>query len=501
MAWVEIMPKFESLFRQQGWDCAAPFLAWSGVLVNRHRYRRVEQVRLPTSSFGDGNGDSFYLKKQDRVTWRERFRNAWHGFGWCATAVREAAILQAARSAGVGCPEVAAFGEGDSGAFVLVRDEADRIELRTLLASIHSDEERGTLAAALGAELARLHDAGFDHPDLFTKHILVSRHGKSIGFCILDWARSRRQGAVSWALRCRDLAALDATLHPALAGDRLRLRCLRAYVKATKDVKQVPLRSLVGSIRGRSERLQQRRNIREIRQAPTPACDQQFVPVCDGQLLVVRSYFEQQKGCLPDWLLALPKSNVPVEDFSLTVTNTLGSQKLCLQTRPRPTATWDIPPLAHTLFRLQRFGVTGPRLLAVGASSARVFHLLETPVSATFGEAIAKTSMAQRGSLLEQAGRLVRRIHEAGYALPMGDSWARRLGVVRETGEVVLAIVEPFTRSNGTWQELAPVELNRQQIRLSRPEQLRFLAGYLGSRRERSVNTKRPMKRERQQSA
>ena len=56
-------------------------------------------------------GKHFFLKKQRAVTWRERWRNAWHGFGWCATAVREAAILQALRGAGIGCPDVVALGE------------------------------------------------------------------------------------------------------------------------------------------------------------------------------------------------------------------------------------------------------------------------------------------------------------------------------------------------------------------------------------------------------
>ena len=54
MGWVEIMPRYESLFRRLRWATAAPFLAWTGILVNRHRDRRVEQVCLPSPLRGRG---------------------------------------------------------------------------------------------------------------------------------------------------------------------------------------------------------------------------------------------------------------------------------------------------------------------------------------------------------------------------------------------------------------------------------------------------------------
>ena len=63
------------------------------------------------------------------------------------------------------------------------------------------------------------------------------------------------------------------------------------------------------------------------------------------------------------------------------------------------------------------------------------------------------------------------------------DSWERRLGVVPLTGAVILAKVEPLLRGDIPWQELAPLDLNRQRILLSPTEQLRFLRGYLPERR------------------
>ena len=194
MAWVEIMPGYESLFRE--WRNAQSFLDWTGVLVNWHRGRRVEEVSLTKSdpSLASASCSEVFLKKETAVTWRDRFRNAWHGFGWCATAVREAAVLIAAKRAGVSCPDVAAFGEHQRQEFVLLRGEMNCVELREWLARSRSIDERRDLAQRLGSELARLHDAGFEHPDLFAKHVLISGVGTD-RVCFLDWARARKRRA------------------------------------------------------------------------------------------------------------------------------------------------------------------------------------------------------------------------------------------------------------------------------------------------------------------
>jgi tRNA A-37 threonylcarbamoyl transferase component Bud32 len=475
MAWIKILPGFESLLRKAGCESAASFLDWTGVLVNKHRHREVEQVRIepdaqardaaPSLACASGS-ESFFLKKEHAVSWRDRVRNAWHGFGRCSTAVREAAILQALRAAGIGCPEVAAFGEDGRHAFVLLRDQSDMTELRTYLQKC-SPNERKRVATALGRELARMHAAGFQHPDLFAKHILVGQER----FCILDWQRGRRRRAVSWRLRCRDLAALDATLHDGLANDRLRLRCLRAYAKAAPNAP--PLGRFALQIRTVARGLREDRNIREAGQLPVPAGDQQFVQACDGRLLVVRTFYERHNGRLPDWLMG---------ETDAKFAHAAWSEKLSLQTWPRSGSTWEIPPLAHTLFRLQRFGIPAPRLCAVGCGATRVYLLAESLTTIRFEEALAKATLAVRARMLQQAGQIVRRIHEAGYSLPANDSWSRRLGVDRGRGDVVLAWVDLLRRDTAPWTERGPTELNGQKIRLTRSDQLRFLHGYLQRR-------------------
>ncbi len=502
MAWFETLPRYASLFRRRGWDSASSFLSWTGILVNQHRNRQVEQVALESeaparaaASLAGAAGSKvrFFLKKEYAVCWRDRFRNAWHGFGWCSTAVREAAILQALREAGIGCPEVVALGEDRRQAFVLLGDESAMTELRAFLPTLSSDEECRCLAGALGRELARMHDAGFDHPDLFAKHILVSPRGATYRFCILDWQRARRRRAVSWRLRCRDLAVLDATLHGALASARLRLRCLHAYVRALSVQEGRPLGRLARQIHRQAERLGKKRHIREVGQLPVPASNQQFVSLQGGRLLVVRSYYEKLGGQLPGWLTRISEPGASARVYEESLAAASGSEELSLQSWPASASSWEIPPVAHTLFRLQRFGVPAPRLLAVGFSAERVYLLAESATTVPLAEAFAKASVPLRARMLRQAGWIVRQIHEAGYSLPAGDAWERRLGVIRATYELFVVKIEPLLRGALPWQELAPLEFNRQKIRLSRTEKLRFLQSYLKHRRggdqERTART------------
>lgn len=437
MAWVEILPRYRELFRRRGWNSATSFLDWSGILVNLHRQRQVEWVKL------DDNAEQgrFFLKKQHAVSWRERSRNAWHGFGWSATAVREARLLQSLRRAGIGCPDVVAFGEENRRAFLLLQDESGMTELRTILQDLVSTADRQRLACALGRELARIHDAGFDHPDLFAKHILVAGHEDAFRISVLDWQRSRRRPRVSWRLRCRDLAALDATLHDALASDGLRLRCLRAYRRALNAPGNAPpLCRLARHVRRAAVALKQRRNIREIGQLPIPPAQQQFVPACAGRLLVVRSYFEELGQQLPPWLTNLCGigfQSCPSKPDRIGIL----SHKLVASGENHG---WQLPLLAHTLFRLHRFGVAAPRLLAVARSPSHVSLITTAPAIISWHEAFAQASIRSRLELMRQARSIIRQVGVAGYRLPVDDAWPDRLRIDEATGTVIFARVEPL---------------------------------------------------------
>src|SRR5262249_56471797 len=118
-------------------------------------------------------------------------------------AVGEGGCRQALRHEGIGCREWMAVGEDGGGrAFLLLRAAEDTVELRAYLQGRRPARDRLRLAQRLGAVLARMHRAGFLHPDLYAKHVLVEPGGRSV--VLLDWQRSRRNHRPSLAQCPRD---------------------------------------------------------------------------------------------------------------------------------------------------------------------------------------------------------------------------------------------------------------------------------------------------------
>src|SRR5207244_7864122 len=132
--------------------------------------------------------DVAYLKREHRVLWRDRLRSAAAGFGFASLAVREDRTLTALRTAGVACPEWMAAGEDDHGrAFLLLAALPGTVDLRQYLRDRAGSPPavRYRFARRLGAALAAIHAAGFDHPDLYAKHVLVAPATEQCYF--LDW--------------------------------------------------------------------------------------------------------------------------------------------------------------------------------------------------------------------------------------------------------------------------------------------------------------------------
>jgi tRNA A-37 threonylcarbamoyl transferase component Bud32 len=256
MAFLETDPDCADLFRRHGLASPDDFLALPGAIVGGHADRHTLEVLI--------GAERFFLKKEHVVPLRDRLASAWDGHGFVAKSVREGRILRQSRQAGIGCPTVAALGEERGRAFLLLRAALDMWELRVCLLSLPS-VERCLLAQALGRAVARMHGAGFNHPDLYAKHVLAGTDGAGYRFCFLDWQRSRHRRSVVWRRRYRDLAALNVSLVEALASPRLRLACLRAYLSAT-----APLRQAAVAIHHISTRLLLRRKVTRLRQAPLP---------------------------------------------------------------------------------------------------------------------------------------------------------------------------------------------------------------------------------------
>jgi tRNA A-37 threonylcarbamoyl transferase component Bud32 len=383
MAFVCINPRHEPLLRRHGLTSAEQFLGLPGVIISGHPDRNVARVTL-----GSGpEARTAFLKREHRVRWRVRLANAWCGHGWFSRSLREARTLEQLRQAGVGCAEWMAVGEDDQQrAFLLIEGMAGCEDLQQFLRERRlARAERTRLARNLGQAIARLHESGFDQPDLYSKHVLVDPGSMAIRF--IDWQRSRHWPRLSWQRRCRDLAALDATLARELATARERLLCWRSYLAGTTDGHLLRGRrriELARGIRRMAERLLRRRHIRGVRHCPQALGTQGIVWLDGEALCVTQEYWAALGGRTPDWLTLVSEAGTWTGRSEGTVVNLPGGragllvasryhrplQWLWSAIRGRP---WMAPEVrqAGRLFRMERHGLDAPRLLAFGQRRPR----------------------------------------------------------------------------------------------------------------------------------
>jgi tRNA A-37 threonylcarbamoyl transferase component Bud32 len=394
MAFVDINPAYRDLLSSLGLRQASQFLALPGVVVSGHPDRHVVQVQLGTGSVAV----RAYLKREHRTSWKERLINTCLGLGFVSKSIREARILKAVAATGICCPDLIASGEDSrSRAFVLIRELTGFVDLPLYLRD-HLDcggkfstrlhrQQRLHFWRHLGESVAELHATGFDHPDLFSKHILVHPDNGRIGF--LDWQRSSRRSSLKARSRWRDLAALNASVGDHLITPRERIACLQAYLRvATSKVSQsraseFDLRQSGAAIQRRTDQLRRRPRIRDMSQAP-PATARQRVLWLDGEALCVTAdFWDAMHGRMPAWLtnwyrqLREPgKRPDPRRPLTMPLPDG-GSATLVRRVVNRPLHrlwTWlcrrtPISPeirQAALLFRLQRQGIVAPRLLAFG---------------------------------------------------------------------------------------------------------------------------------------
>jgi tRNA A-37 threonylcarbamoyl transferase component Bud32 len=179
--------------------------------------------------------------------------------------MREAATLQLLAELGVAAPNWIAAGESsDGGAFLLLESVEGAMDLRTFLARecVDSPAIRRRLARRLGQAIAAIHGRGIQYPDLCAKHVLIKP--KTLEFTFLDWQRSSWPRRLSWRQRCRDLAALNASLADHLANAELRFQFLLAYWKALGN-RSAPKTRFCARIQARTRRLLRRSSVREQR--------------------------------------------------------------------------------------------------------------------------------------------------------------------------------------------------------------------------------------------
>jgi hypothetical protein len=520
-AFVEIQPQYRDFLKQLGLKNPEDFLNLPSVIVSGHPDRNVARVKIGSGKSSVGA----YLKREHRLPWRDRLANAWAGFGWCSKSYREALMLRAMRHEGVSCPEFLAVGEDGRGrAFLLVREVPESVDLRTYLreGSFSVPTARGQFARKLGEALARLHDAGFDHPDLYSKHVLVN--SRQSGVSLLDCQRTRRRQPLTWHTRWHDLAALDATLTDDLAGPRDRLRCLRSYLKAalTTNAPKPFLRKAGTRIRLEASHLLRHRHIREIRQPPLGLDVQGLIWVHGESVCVTREFHDALQGQIPidllrgrrrplsNWTLGLGRSRATCCRHTFRgVGPTILIQRrasmpfrwLWAKLRGRRLLSPELEQ-AGIIFRLERYGLRCARVLAFGQSQNRPwrcesFILVQDRIHeikasrwmAAHSEIRWTAERKQGWKLLRAAGSMLQRMHQAHCYLPDLPDDSLVIENTANDGPVFLiASAKDIHKRRYPSRNLAKKNL-RSLIKtlglsnLSQTDRMRLLLGYLGLKR------------------
>jgi tRNA A-37 threonylcarbamoyl transferase component Bud32 len=242
---------FEAFFKTSG-----------GQIVAAHELRNATQLVFC--------GMASFLKREYRVRWRDYLASWWAGWGWVSKSRREWKTLEELRKRGIRCPRAVAVGEQGGRAFLLVRAMPGCQDLPSYLAAGKADRKkrRRCLAEALGRAIARLHNAGFTHPDLYAKHVFIGP-GQTVSF--VDFQRTRLCRCVSWSRRWRDLAALDASLSSEMVSARDRFHFLATYLQDSHGCNRKGLwRRALWGITRRSQHLQRQRRVQNMRRVLPP---------------------------------------------------------------------------------------------------------------------------------------------------------------------------------------------------------------------------------------
>lgn len=397
--WVEVHPDFADRLAAATAD---ELLDLPGEVVSGHPDRHVVRVELP------GWDRALYLKRQHRVTWKERLRQWRDGFGWRSRCGREAALLKQLDAAGLPSPQWVAHGEDGRGrAFLLVEEIASAVDLRRAAGDL--------LPERLGRAVAALHDAGFDTPDLTAKHVFVDPATGAVA--LIDWQSARRFRVVPVAARVRALAALHASLADHLATPRQRLAFLRSYSRSSGvAIDARPVDRLAAPAR-------KRRSVRDQRQ-PT-VTDQRLVWLAEEAVCAVPAVaaaWPRPAVCAPFYGEPPGTRRVTLPDGSaaelVTGTSVAPLARLKAWVRGRP---WRSPgaTLGRVLFHLERYGLPAPRLLAfgqrlTGRTTADWFALYEPPAGQPLADWLATNPPAdRRESVTRQCDHLLAQLHDA----------------------------------------------------------------------------------------
>jgi tRNA A-37 threonylcarbamoyl transferase component Bud32 len=490
---LDVNPRYRAFFQEHGLDTVEDYLKLPSVIVSGHPHRNVARVTI-------GRGREViraFLKREHRVPWKDYLASAWAGFGWVSRSYREAITLRALHGTRISCPEVLAAGEDNQGrAFLLVRELDDVLQLRTFLREGYLKRGPGrlTFARSLGERLADLHAAGFAHHDLYSTHILVQPETGAIAF--VDWPRARRRHRLDGKQRWHDLASLHATLADDLATPRERLVCLKAYLRQSGARTRRELCVARRQVCLYGQRLLSKRYIRELRNTQLPLGEQTLVWLDGEALCATPAFHASLDGIVPTGLMPDARNRSGLDE---RVTLPGGSQGVLVRRRTVQVfaGLWaslsgrrlDSLELrrAAVLFRLQRYGVHTPRLLAFGRRQTAPWLLDSFLLTEAPGDdellldwllKRASSSDAIR-NILHEAGRVLRTLHDVGCYVGVGPT-----PLAVRSGEVHVTSIHALQLRRRPKRKEAEADLRHVLALLSRPaDVLRLLRGYRGERR------------------
>lgn len=177
-----------------------------------------------------------YLKRFTQPPLRQQFINLLAGFG--STAEVEFHWIQQLTRLGIATPQVVACGSRRNGfrevASLLLTAELHGESLEKWLprraASLGRNMKR-SLSQSLAALVARLHNAGLVHRDLYMSHIFIAAKGENdINLSLLDLQRVARPRWRRWRRIVKDLAAMNYSTPLSVATNADRVRWLKLYL-------------------------------------------------------------------------------------------------------------------------------------------------------------------------------------------------------------------------------------------------------------------------------
>lgn len=336
--WLIVNPIYQELFSLHDLHTATAVLNLPGVVVNGHVTRNVSRVALGEMTV--------YLKREHTVKWKTRLVNAIAGFGFVSLSEREARVIAKLNQHDLAGPEWIAYGHANGESFLLLRG----IE----------PSQRVIDPLELAREIAAIHRAGINQPDLFFKHLLHDLNGR---ITILDWQQATIHKQLSLTQRQRALAALHATT-PNVIARRQRVRFLKEYLANTGQNLNDWKAFAHGVLKHASE-LAQRKNIR--RQVAQQADAKQLLVRIEGETVcaipeiaddlrhpeIIRQLHDHRRKTPP---VMLPAA-------ACWRANRYRNVNIALR-RSR----WRSPELklARLIMHLEKHGITGPKILAYG---------------------------------------------------------------------------------------------------------------------------------------